>query len=156
MAKRTEIETELKGLEGYLKAIGETGTKETGTEKATGQLPYEKRVVSHKGRKTSATQLILSLIEKSEKGISIDEIMKQTGLMRNTVNGVLNRMKEMGKVKAASRGVYVKQSSGDQKNKADSAAKPRTKAPVKPKLKSPGKRTKGAKKVSAANHRTVV
>lgn len=58
--------------------------------------------------KTSATATVLSVIKKSKKGISIDEIMKQAGLTRQTVNGVLARMKKEGKVKTAERGIYLK------------------------------------------------
>lgn len=55
-----------------------------------------------------ATQSILSLIGKSEKGISEDRIMNQSGIGRQTVNEVLNRVKKEGKIKVARRGVYVK------------------------------------------------
>ncbi len=72
MAKRTGIEEELKGIEAYLKAIGQDGTKGVSRSKDTGKLPYEKRLVSNRARKESATKLILSLIEGSDKGISID------------------------------------------------------------------------------------
>jgi len=158
MSKRNEIEEELKGLESYLKVIGRTGTKGKGKEKSTGQLPYEKRPVSNKARKTSATQAILSLIGGSEKGISINQIMNQTGLMRNTVNSVLNRMKKEGKVKAVERGVYVKQAQRQGQRKKAKAAPQKSTVPqkkIKPKAKLPTELNR-AKKVSADDHRTVV
>lgn len=164
LAERNMVDEELKGLESYLKAVGKTGKKPTVGRKATGKLPYERRVVSREGRKASATQAILTLIASSEKGISIDEIMKQTGLIRNTVNGVLNRMKKERKVKAVKRGVYVKQNSAggngtkrQQGKKAEAVAEKAIvpqKAP-RAKAKAPAKRATRAKKVSA-NHRTIV
>lgn len=154
--RRNDIDEELKGLEGYLKAVGGTGIKAKAGRKTTGQLPYERRVVSRAGRKTSATQSILSLIVRSEKGISIDEIMKQTGLLRNTVNGVLNRMKKERKIKAVKRGVYVKaNSSGQTKTKrqgkkaeAASGSPAVSKKVAKAKGKAPAKRPTRVRKAA--------
>lgn len=98
LKQRNEIDGELKGLQVYLKSVGAVRTQKRGRKKVESGAP----------RKSSATGSVLSLIGKSEKGISIDQIMKQTKLGRQTVNGVLNRMKKVGKIKSAGRGVYVK------------------------------------------------
>ncbi len=107
LKKRDGIDEELKGLENYLKAVGEIrarrGRRKKAESGASGRQPASKGT-----RKSSATETILSLIGKHGEGISIDQIMKGTGFGRLTVNGVLNRMKKEGKVKAVKRGVYAK------------------------------------------------
>ncbi len=128
VARRNEVDQELKGLQIYLKAIGAVNPGRRGPEKrldAGIREPKPLRVVADpkkaanarpkapakrgKGvKKVSVTETILSLIEKSEKGISIDQIRKETGFRRLTVSGVLNRMKKAAKVKSTGRGIYVK------------------------------------------------
>ena len=98
LKERNEIDGELKGLQTYLKSVG--------TVKAPRKSRKEtKRAGTTRG---SATQTIVSVIGKHGDGVSIDQIMKETGLGRQTVNGVLNRMKKEKKIKAARRGIYVK------------------------------------------------
>lgn len=116
VAKRNMIDWEIKAIEAYLKATGEIKTQRRGRRKKTesgaeSKISPKSKAPTRKAKgakRESATNVILSLISKSEEGISIDQIMKQTGLGRMTVNGVLNRMKKTGKVKNARRGVYVK------------------------------------------------
>jgi len=98
LKERNEIDGELKGLELYLKSVGSVKAprKSRKSTKSTGK------------KKGSATEMILSVIGKHGDGVSIDQIMKETGLGRQTVNGVLNRMKKEKKVKAVKRGIYVK------------------------------------------------
>lgn len=122
MSKRNEIEEELKGLEAYLRAVGEKqgrGKPGRTTQRKNRDVTGPRITKIRSGRSIgakgeSATASILSLIERSERGISIDEMMKQTGLTRNTVNGILNRMRKERKVKTIHRGVYVRQNSTGQ------------------------------------------
>ena len=82
-------------------------------------------------------------------------MMKQTGLTRNTVNGILNRMKKERKVKAIKRGVYVKQNSSGQRGTRTQARGKKSQAipesgavpkkAQKPKSKAPAKRSRRAK-----------
>ncbi|RJR41342.1 MAG: hypothetical protein C4576_18255 [Desulfobacteraceae bacterium] len=92
--QRDEIDGELKGLQIYLKSVGAV--------KAPGKS------IKGSGKKGSATETIVNVIGKHGDGVSIDQIMKETGLRRPTVNGVLNRMKKEKKIKAIKRGIYVK------------------------------------------------
>jgi DNA invertase Pin-like site-specific DNA recombinase len=57
--------------------------------------------------KGTATERVLGFIQRSPEGISTDAIIKQTGLERKTVYGVLNKAKKQKKVKSAKRGTYV-------------------------------------------------
>lgn len=102
LAQRTMIDAEVKAIEAFLKTMGGKETRSDGRRKKASSTP------SSTPKKRFATKRILSLIEKARQGISIDQMMKQTNLERQTVNGVLNRMKKEGRVKAKSRGVYVK------------------------------------------------
>ncbi|RJR32301.1 MAG: hypothetical protein C4576_30560 [Desulfobacteraceae bacterium] len=109
LAEKNMIDAEVKAIEAYLQSIGERRTGGNGRrKKAENAESGSPRKSASKPRKRFATQEILSLIEKARNGISIDQMMKQTNLERQTVNGVLNRMKKEGRVKAKSRGVYVK------------------------------------------------
>ena len=108
IAERGKIDQELKGLQLYLKAIGELGPQRRRGRSRLERGATNGRKPAGRGKKGSATEAVVSLITKSEKGISIDQIMKQTGLRRLTVNGILNRMKKASKVKSSGRGIYVK------------------------------------------------
>lgn len=95
-AKKEMIDAELKSMAKYLKTSGKGKAGRGRSVKAGGE------------RSGSATAAVLSAIQKSKKGISIDLIMERTGAGRQTVNGILARMKKEGKIKTASRGIYVK------------------------------------------------
>jgi hypothetical protein len=92
------------------KTVG--GAKTVKTVKAK---PGPKKAVPKKKTKSkpkaapkgTATEKVLGLISKSPEGISTDAIMKQTGLERKTVYGVLNTAKKLKKVKSPKRGTYV-------------------------------------------------
>jgi hypothetical protein len=96
LEEKGRIYEEIKALEKYLQSLGSLKSGRRGR-------PTDKGNASGK---TSATDAIISAIAKSKEGISIDGIMKDTGLRRLTVNGVLNRMKKTEKVKALKRGIY--------------------------------------------------
>ena len=96
ISKRKGIDEELKSLGKYQKAVGAVKVKRSRPGKAAGP------------KKTSATDAILSAIGRAKQEIYIDQIMTLTGFGRQTVNGVLNRMKKAGKVKSDGRGIYVK------------------------------------------------
>jgi hypothetical protein len=57
--------------------------------------------------KGTATDRVLGLINKNAEGISMDGIIKQTGLERKTVYGILNKAKKQKKIKSPRRGTYV-------------------------------------------------
>ncbi|RJR32404.1 MAG: winged helix-turn-helix transcriptional regulator [Desulfobacteraceae bacterium] len=108
LAQKNMLDAEVKAIEAYLQSIGERRAGgNVRRKKAETESGSTGKSVS-KPRKRFVTQEILSLIEKAKQGISIDQMMKQTNLERQTVNGVLNRMKREGRVRAKSRGVYVK------------------------------------------------
>jgi len=97
LKQRDEIDGELKGLQIYLKSVGAV--------RAPGK---SSKSIKGNGKRGSATETIVNVIGKHGDGVSIDQIMKETGLVRQTVNGVLNRMKKEKKIKAIKRGIYVK------------------------------------------------
>jgi hypothetical protein len=72
--------------------------------------PAPKKAVKSKPKaapKGTATERVLGLISKSPEGISMDAIIKQTGLEGKTVYGVLDKAKKQKKVKSPKRGTYV-------------------------------------------------
>jgi hypothetical protein len=68
------------------------------------KAPKTKPTAAPKG---TATEKVLGLISKSPEGISMDAIIKQTGLEGKTVYGVLDKAKKQKKVKSPKRGTYV-------------------------------------------------
>jgi len=86
------------------------GVKAVKPAEAKKPLPAPKKAVKPKPKATpkgTATDRVLGLIKKSPEGISTEALIKQTGLERKTVYGVLNKAKKQKKVKSPKRGTYV-------------------------------------------------
>jgi hypothetical protein len=68
-------------------------------KKATKKEPGVKRVTN--------VDVIVRLIQGSTEGISTVELKEKTGFSETQIWGIVNRVKKMGKIKQAKRGVYV-------------------------------------------------
>lgn len=90
-------------------AIKQVDVFENAVSELTAKTPRKPRTKgAGKVRKGSATDKVLSLIEKNPEGISTEEIIEKTGLEKRSAYGVLTRAKKEGKIKSPKRGVYVK------------------------------------------------
>ena len=69
--------------------------------------PARKKTPKPKAAKGTATDRVLALIKKSPEGISSEAIIKQTGLQKKTVYGIVTKAKKEKKVKSPKRGIYV-------------------------------------------------
>jgi predicted transcriptional regulator of viral defense system len=58
--------------------------------------------------KATASDQILALVSKSQKGIDINMLRKKTGIGENNLRVSLYRMKKRGMIKGAGKGVYVR------------------------------------------------
>jgi hypothetical protein len=92
------------------KTVGGVTTAKTVKAKPAPKRAAPKKKTTSKPKaapKGTATDRVLGLISKSPEGISTNDLIKQTGLERKTVYGVLNKAKKQKKVKSPKRGMYV-------------------------------------------------
>jgi hypothetical protein len=59
-------------------------------------------------KKVTATDKVLSIISRSKKGVNTASLKKKTGFNDSKVRSIVFRLKKAGKVKAVTKGVYVK------------------------------------------------
>jgi cell division septum initiation protein DivIVA len=81
--------------------------KTVGGGKSKSMAGAKKEAKPKVGAKGTATDRVLALIEKNPEGISTDAIIKQTGLERKTIYGILNKAKKQKKLKSPKRGTYI-------------------------------------------------
>ena len=67
----------------------------------------KKKTPAKKAKTMTATDRILSIIRRSKKGIDAPRLMKKTGFEDKKVRNILMRASKQGKIKRASRGIYV-------------------------------------------------
>lgn len=62
--------------------------------------------------KVTATDQVLNIINKSEKGIDAPTLAKKTGFNQKKVTNILQRTLKEGKIQRAERGIYVSVTQG--------------------------------------------
>ena len=60
-----------------------------------------------KGGKTTDTDKVLAIINRSKKGVDTATLMKKTGFDQKKVRNMLNRTYKQGKITRVAKGVYV-------------------------------------------------
>lgn len=68
-----------------------------------------KKPAIKKVKKVTATDTVLAIIEKSDKGVDVVTMKKRTGFQDNSVRAILSRLKKQGKIKSVKKGVYSKE-----------------------------------------------
>ena len=101
-----------KKLEKLLKAVEKSETKTTKASKAKAlkakpakkapKAPAKKKAV-----KTTATDQVLNIINRSKKGVDTATLMKKTGFNQKKVTNILQRTFKQGKIKRVDKGVYA-------------------------------------------------
>ena len=61
-----------------------------------------------KSPRVSASGTVLGIIKRSRKGVDVITLRKKSGLAGRKINDIVHRLKKEGRIKAISRGVYVK------------------------------------------------
>jgi len=61
-----------------------------------------------KSPRASASGTVLGIIKRSRKGVDVTTLRKKAGLEGRKINDIVHRLNKEGKIKAISRGVYVK------------------------------------------------
>ncbi len=81
-------------------------------KKATAKKPAARRAApkkasAKKAAPLTATNSVLKIIKSAKKGIDAPTLMKKTGFADKKIRNILMRASKQGKIKRASRGVYV-------------------------------------------------
>ena len=71
-------------------------------KKATAKQPAEK------AEQPTAYDTLLGFINKSKKGLSVEQLMTKTGFNNKKIANLVYKAKKQGKVKSAGSGVYIK------------------------------------------------
>ena len=92
---------------GKLYELVDSLEKTVGGATAKKTMPAMKKEGKTKTAKRTATDRVLALIKKSPEGISSEAIIKQTGLQKKTVYGIVTKAKKEKKLKSPKRGMYI-------------------------------------------------
>jgi len=110
MSMKESLQKVQKHLESAQAEIGRLYGLVDNLEKTVGGVEIKSMPVTRKApraAKGSATDKVLALIKKHAEGISTDAIIKQTGLEKKTVYGIVNKAKKQKKLRSPKRGTYV-------------------------------------------------
>ena len=71
------------------------------------KAPAKKAVARKKASQATATDKILRIIKRSQKGVDVPTLKKKTGFDDKKVRNIVFRASKEGKIKKSGRGVYV-------------------------------------------------
>jgi len=74
---------------------------------AAKKAPAKKAVAKKKASQATATDKILRIIKRSQKGVDVPTLKKKTGFDDKKVRNIVFRASKEGKIKKSGRGVYV-------------------------------------------------
>jgi predicted Rossmann fold nucleotide-binding protein DprA/Smf involved in DNA uptake len=75
--------------------------------KAVKKVPTKKVVIRRTAPPTSADK-IFAIIKRSKKGVKTADLIKKTGYERKAISNAIYKLTKQGKIKTATKGVYVK------------------------------------------------
>ena len=100
---KKDLQTVSKSLQQLMLRTEKIAKKLGKLEKAKAKLKATKKPV-----KVSAAATVLAIIKRSRKGVDIPTLKSKAGIGSTTVNSIIYRLKEKGKIKNSGRGIYVK------------------------------------------------
>jgi hypothetical protein len=121
---KSELRKVIRGLEELIrkaekieKGLSEEGTAAAG-KRGAGRPRTRKRAMAQKrvaprkmsaqaGKGPTATGMVFGIIKKSRRGATTTQIRNGTGFDEKKIWNVINRLKSLGKIKSARRGIYV-------------------------------------------------
>ena len=108
LAKRTkDMQTLLDNLEEAL-AVEQPQARGAAKRKPAKRAPARKRSVRKKPAKGTGTDVVLTIIGKSKRGVSTAQIKAKTGYSERKIWDIVNRLKKQGKIKSEKKGIYMK------------------------------------------------
>jgi cell division septum initiation protein DivIVA len=103
------VATKSAGKAGSKKQSAPVKTAKTVSKKAKAAKKAVPEVVLKKAVKaTSAVDTVLNIINRSKKGVNTAAIKAKTGYDQKKVSNIVYKLKKLGKIKSAQKGVYVK------------------------------------------------
>ena len=72
------------------------------------KAPAKKKAVAKKGKKMSASDTILKIIQSRKTPIDTATLKKRTGFKDNNIRMIVYRLKKRGEIKSVRKGVYQK------------------------------------------------
>ena len=98
---------EVERLEDFIDKL-ETEAAKGPKGKSKTKTRSRKKAASKKPKKKTATDTVLSIIQRSRKGVDTETLVKKTGFDKKKIWGIVHRLKQEGKIKSAGYGSYVK------------------------------------------------
>ncbi|MBW1739525.1 MAG: hypothetical protein JRJ42_00135 [Deltaproteobacteria bacterium] len=85
-----------------------TKTKAKTRKKAPAKkAPAKKKTKARKPSALTATDQVVNIIKRAKKGVDAPTLIKKTGFEDKKIRNILMRASKQGKIKRASRGIYV-------------------------------------------------
>lgn len=94
-----------KKVEQIQKQIEKAGKSKAAKPKTIKKTPAKKTAAK---KPVTAIDTVLAIIKRSKKGVNTASIMKKTGYDKKKVANIIFKLKTQGKIKSATKGVYVK------------------------------------------------
>lgn len=90
------------------KATPKAKAKKAPAKKAVKKKAPPKKAVAKKGKKMSASDTILKIIQSRKTPIDTAALKKRTGFKDNNIRMIVYRLKKRGEIKSVRKGVYQK------------------------------------------------
>ena len=71
------------------------------------KAPAKKAAVVKKVAQPTATDQVLTIINRSKKGVGVAALMEKTGFNQKKIYNIVQRTSKQGKIKSAGKGIYV-------------------------------------------------
>ena len=104
------IETLAEKLETIAKSRMDETPKRKAKAKPARKAPAKpkKKPVAKKEKPTTAAETVLSIINKSKKGVDTATLIKKTGYNQKKIANLVYKLRKQGKIKSEEKGVYLK------------------------------------------------
>jgi predicted Rossmann fold nucleotide-binding protein DprA/Smf involved in DNA uptake len=103
------IETLAEKLDTIAKArLDETPKRKAEAKPARKAPAKPKKPVQKKEKPATAAETVLSIINRSKKGVDTATLMKKTGYNQKKIANLVFKLRKQGKIKNVAKGVYVK------------------------------------------------
>ncbi len=94
-------------IEKLAAALGKAEKPKAKSVKTTPKSKAVSKKTPAKGGKTTDTDKVLAIINRSKKGVDTATLMKKTGFDQKKVRNMLNRTYKQGKITRVAKGIYV-------------------------------------------------
>ena len=103
-----QLERVIDSVEGFASPPDEKAKEKVESEPARKSPAKSKKPAPEKKKPATATETVLTIIDRSKKGIDTATIMKKTGYNQKKVANIVYKLKKQGKIKSTDKGIYLK------------------------------------------------